>query len=78
MNAKTPTAVSLCLLAMLLPPDTRLFAQPAPQKGAVPPARVPDGVKAHRDLAYVENGHERHKLDLFVPEKADGPLPLIL
>ena len=24
------------------------------------------------------SGHERHKLDLFVPEKADGPLPLII
>ena len=39
---------------------------------------MPDGVKAHRDLVYVGNGHERHKLDLFVPEKADGPLPLII
>jgi len=42
------------------------------------PPRVPDGVKAHRDIVYVEGGHERHKLDLFVPEKASGPLPLII
>jgi acetyl esterase/lipase len=40
--------------------------------------RVPEGVKGHRDLAYVINGHERQKLDLFVPERSDGPLPLII
>lgn len=37
-----------------------------------------EGVKAHRDLVYVEGGHERQKLDLYLPEKADGPLPLII
>lgn len=36
------------------------------------------GVKAHRDLVYVEGGHERNKLDLYLPEKAAGPLPLII
>lgn len=36
------------------------------------------GVKAQRDLVYVEGGHERHKLDLYLPEKAGGPLPLII
>ncbi len=56
--------------ALLLLTALPLLAQPA--------ARVPEGVKAHRDLAYVVNGHERQKLDLFVPEKADGPLPLII
>lgn len=40
--------------------------------------RVPEGVKAHRDMPYVENGHERQKLDLYVPEKSDGPLPVII
>jgi acetyl esterase/lipase len=36
------------------------------------------GVKSHRDLVYVEGGHERHKLDLHLPETADGALPLII
>ena len=36
------------------------------------------GVKTQRDLVYVEGGHERNKLDLYLPEKADGPLPLII
>ncbi len=42
------------------------------------PPRVPDGVKALRDVAYVENGHERQKLDLYVPEKSGAPMPLII
>jgi hypothetical protein len=44
----------------------------------IPRPPLPAGTVAHRDLTYVENGHERHKLDLFVPEKADAPLPLII
>ena len=31
----------------------------------------------HRDLPYVSNGHERQKLDLYLPD-AKGPLPLII
>lgn len=36
------------------------------------------GVKSHRDLVYVEGGHERHKLDIYLPGKSDGPLPLLI
>ncbi len=45
-----------------------------------PQTRVPDGVKARLNLAYVEGegAHERHMLDLYLPEKADGPLPLLI
>jgi len=39
---------------------------------------VPNGVVVHRNLAYVENGHAAQVLDLFIPEKAQGPLPLII
>jgi acetyl esterase/lipase len=39
--------------------------------------RVPEGVIAHRDLAYVSNGHERQKLDLYLPEQGTN-LPLIV
>lgn len=38
----------------------------------------PDGVKALRDLAYVENGHARQKLDLYVPERATNALPVVI
>jgi acetyl esterase/lipase len=50
-----------------------VFAQPPAGS-----AGLPEGVKAFRDLAYVENGHALQKLDLFVPENAQGPLPLII
>lgn len=53
-------------------------AAPAKTKGAPPPPRVPAGVVAHRDLAYVAGGHERQKLDLYLPEKSAGPLPVIV
>ncbi|MBN1103171.1 MAG: alpha/beta hydrolase [Deltaproteobacteria bacterium] len=33
---------------------------------------------AHRDLAYVPNGHERQRLDVYVPETGKGPFPLIV
>ena len=41
-------------------------------------AKVPEGTQVHRNLEYVKGGHERQKLDLYVPEKADGPLPVIV
>ena len=39
---------------------------------------LPEGARALRDLAYVENGHARQKLDLYLPAQAKGPLPLII
>jgi len=43
-----------------------------------PPAKgVPEGVNAHRDLEYVEKGHARNKLDLYLP-KSETPLPLVV
>src|SRR5947209_2398337 len=40
--------------------------------------RLPEGVKVLRDQEYVPGGHERQKLDLYLPEKADGPLPVVV
>lgn len=56
------------------------FAQPSTVRGA---AGLPDGAVAHRDLAYVPAGHERQKLDLYLPKPGDGGtakagLPLII
>lgn len=41
------------------------------------PPQPPAGVTAHRDLAYVTNGHERQKLDLYLPEHGEN-LPLLI
>jgi acetyl esterase/lipase len=40
--------------------------------------RVPEGTKVLKDLAYVPNGGPRQTLDLYLPAKADGPLPLVI
>jgi acetyl esterase/lipase len=39
---------------------------------------VPPDTKILTDLAYVENGHERQKLDLYIPGKNSGPHPVII
>jgi len=58
----------LLILLLALPPLTGLAQGP----------RIPPGTRALRDLAYVENGHAQQKLDLYLPEKAAGPLPVII
>jgi acetyl esterase/lipase len=50
------------------------FGQPGPRNAP----RLPEGTKALRNLAYVTNGHDRQKLDLFIPPGATNPLPLII
>ncbi|MES2697720.1 MAG: alpha/beta hydrolase [Verrucomicrobiota bacterium] len=62
----------LFVVALLLAVSLR--AQPASK--ALPP--VPAGVTAHRDLAYVAVGHERQKLDLYLPAEGSGPFPVIV
>jgi acetyl esterase/lipase len=39
---------------------------------------LPEGTKLLRDLAYVPGGHERQKLDLYLPAKAEGKLPVVV
>jgi acetyl esterase/lipase len=50
------------------------FGQPGPRNAP----KLPEGTKVLRNLAYVTNGHERQKLDLFIPPGATNPLPLII
>ncbi len=65
-------------LLLALAGVTLFGLEPAP---AAPPADVrpplPD-VQVVRDLEYVTGGHERNRLDLYLPEKAPRPLPVIL
>lgn len=37
---------------------------------------VPEGVRVLRDLEYVEKGHERNRLDLYLPDKAAYASPV--
>lgn len=48
------------------------------KKAKQPPPKPPEGTKVLRDLEYVSKGHERHKLDLYLPKEQSGPLPLIV
>jgi|SRR5579875_487758 len=50
----------------------------AQEKQKKPTPKLPEGVKVLRDLAYVPGGHERQKLDLYLPKNAAGPLPLVV
>jgi acetyl esterase/lipase len=65
--------ISVWLLLLAITLDTA-----AQQRSNRNTTANPEGVKAYRDLAYVGGGHERQKLDLFVPEKSSTPLPLII
>ncbi len=47
------------------------------QRPPLAPPSPPTGVIAHRDLAYVTSGHERQKLDLYLPEQGENH-PLII
>lgn len=58
-------------------PPAASAAAPRSPAASVAPA-VPAGVVAHRDLAYVKNGHERQTLDLYVPEGGAGPFPVVV
>ena len=49
-----------------------------PTPNALAQAPAPLGIKALRDLVYVDGGAEHQKLDLDLPEKASAPLPLII
>ena len=40
--------------------------------------KIPESVTVHRDIAYVTDGHERQKLDLYVPADTGKNLPLII
>ncbi|MCY4553161.1 MAG: alpha/beta hydrolase, partial [Candidatus Poribacteria bacterium] len=40
-------------------------------------SKVLEGITVHRDLAYVTDGHERQKLDLYVPDEGEN-LSLII
>lgn len=74
MKARIVFCIFVLLCASVLAQPTN---RPQPTAAGRPPA-LPKGTKALRDLAYVTNGHQRQKLDLFVPPGATSPLPLVI
>ena len=68
-------ALAICLGRSV----TSLAQQPEqPPKGQSRADTALKESKVFRDLTYVEGGHERNRLDLYLPEKAEGRLPLIV
>ena len=67
------TRVGLMGMAVMLGWVTLTASQDRPK-----PSRLPQGVKVLRDLQYVEDGHERNRLDLYLPEEAQDSLPVIV
>lgn len=62
------------ILILSLVGSTLVLAQ---RQGSAEAPKVPEGVKVYRDVAYVTDGHERQKLDLYVPDTGEN-LPLII
>ena len=53
--------------------------EPASDSVPRPPAgRIPRGTKVFRNLEYVPGGHRRPMLDLYLPARTNGSLPLII
>ena len=72
-QTRLPLIASLSLFAGA---SLALAQTRGPKTGAPP---LPAGVVAHRDLAYVDRGRERQKLDLYLPENPPAaPLPVII
>jgi len=75
-------AVTGCAVALVMAAATASWAQPgpaekAPAKGTLPAPHLPPGTKVMKDIPYVANGHERQKLDLYIPPGADDA-PLVV
>jgi acetyl esterase/lipase len=71
MKGTCTPLLALGLLVSSLSPVLGQLTGPSASRG------LPGGAIVHRDLEYVPNGHERQKLDLYLPAK--GPrLPLII
>src|SRR4051812_42106774 len=69
---KVRSSLLLCALLVASP----LFAQTRPATRENAPVVLP-GVVAHRDLKYGD-GSPAQMLDIYLPEKLDQPLPLVI
>lgn len=59
----------------MIPPNSPIADESTEPKPVRP---LPPGVRMVADCEYAVNGHSRQKLDLYLPENAMGPLPVIL
>lgn len=65
----------------LAPQDAwRLTSKELVPTNSVPPTRMPlsPGTQSHLNVPYVEHGGPRQTLNLFLPEKVEGKLPVVI
>jgi acetyl esterase/lipase len=60
------------------PAEAKKKAEAAKSAAAKAMAMLAERAEVHTNLAYVEKGHERQKLDVFVPKGEGGPYPLVV
>lgn len=69
--------LAVCLCALLLVPSVSFSQEKQTQKKTAGP-KLPDGVKKLADLTYKQAGDMALKLDLYLPEKVEGKLPVVV
>lgn len=75
MNTNRLVPASILAVLLLAFSTRSLEAQPQ----AAQRRSIPESVEPRLDIAYVDNGHERQKLDVYLPkQRADKPLPLVI
>lgn len=77
MRSKMKCAsITFSMVCFMLTPHSSLHSQETANQPFARP--LPPGVKQIADCEYAKNGHPRHRLDLYLPEKVEGRLPVIL
>ncbi|HUQ71822.1 MAG TPA: alpha/beta hydrolase [Planctomycetaceae bacterium] len=66
--------MSLGVVATAQEPDVKARLQAVQNLAAL----LPEGARVERDVAYVSDGHERQKLDLYIPPGDNSKRPLIV
>lgn len=69
--------VRFCLVIVLAICTLPLAEVDAQEQRPLPPF-LQGRLKIEKDLAYVKDGHERQKLDLYVPNQGEGPFPVVV
>ena len=68
---RKPMMQIVVALALILFFVTATFVL-AQRRGSAEAPKVPEGITVYRDVAYVTDGHERQKLDLYVPDTGEN------
>jgi acetyl esterase/lipase len=77
MKSISRVSAASVFLSLALSAAAQLPSTPANGPGGKK-TPLPAGVRELKDIAYVPDGHERQKLDLYLPENLKGPLPVII